>query len=79
MAPILPPTPRGYKRTDLSLHDISGEKTISVLTCEKCGSLVVFSKTHDDWHKKMTTLFERISKAFEKIDKTVGLLVKALK
>lgn len=47
--PTLPPTPRGYQRLEMPLN--VEEKTI-VLTCHKCGALVLMTGTHDSWHKK---------------------------
>lgn len=38
--------PRGYKEIDM------GPLTIKVLTCLKCGAMVVMYRTHDAWHKK---------------------------
>jgi len=44
----LPPTPRGYKKVDLG-----GILAVVVLSCDKCGALTVFHKTHTEWHKKV--------------------------
>lgn len=41
-----PPVPRGYRKIDL------GGYTIPVLSCDKCGALVLMHRTHTDWHKK---------------------------
>lgn len=40
------PVPNGYREVDM------GPLTIKVLTCKKCGALVVMHRTHDDYHKK---------------------------
>lgn len=41
-----PPVPKGYKLFQL------GGMAIPVLSCLKCGALVLMHRTHTDWHKK---------------------------
>lgn len=43
------PTPRGYTKIP---YQLSKELTIFVLSCQKCGALVLMTRTHNDWHKK---------------------------
>jgi hypothetical protein len=44
----LPPTPRGYTKITLP----AGLNGAVALTCDKCGCLVLMTKTHNDYHKK---------------------------
>lgn len=44
----LPPTPRGYHPIKMPVTDFS----VTVLSCDKCGGLVLMTRTHDAWHKK---------------------------
>lgn len=46
-----PPTPRGYQRLEMAVRG-SNVNFVAVLSCLKCGALVLMSGTHDTWHKK---------------------------
>jgi ribosomal protein S27AE len=40
------PVPRGYREIDM------GPMTIKVLTCLRCGALVLMYRTHNSWHTR---------------------------
>lgn len=42
-------TPRGYKKVQIFFTD---GLSADVLSCDKCGALVLMIRTHNDWHKK---------------------------
>lgn len=43
------PVPHGYSKVQIFFTD---GLSADVLSCQKCGALVLMSKTHDSWHKK---------------------------
>jgi hypothetical protein len=50
MVDRLPPTPRGYSLIPVS--GPNGREVVWLLSCNKCGGLVLMHQTHTDWHKK---------------------------
>lgn len=46
-------TPRGYSEAKIPVTDSPVEdlQRIQVLSCGKCGALVLYYQTHDKWHK----------------------------
>lgn len=44
----LPPTPRGYQRLPVPANE---QGFVNLLTCDRCGALVLMTGTHNQWHR----------------------------